>query len=347
MKRAIAASALVVLVGVAAAWWALRPPGETGATVPTIPRRTAAVTRTDLVETETFEGTLGFVAGDPVVNRLPGTLTGLPEEGATVGFGEVLFRVDDAPVVLFPGDIPMYRPLSTRTPDGRDVEQLEAALVALGYDPEGRVTVDEDFTSRTRSMVEDWQDDLGLDDTGVVELGRVVFLPEPVRVADLLLPVGSPLRGSEAILGTSSEETRVTVQLPAADQELLVVGDSVTVELPDGTPVTGDVVSKGNVARRRPDGTAYFEIEAILADAAPAAGLDEAPVDVIVETDRSEDVLAVPVTALVALIEGGYAVEVVDGNATRLVAVDPGLYADGLVEVSGDGLAEGMRVIVP
>jgi hypothetical protein len=59
-------------------------------------------------------------------------------------------------------------------------------------------------------------------------------------------------------------------------------------------------------------------------------------------------VLAVPVTALVALSEGGYAVEVqgADGT-TRLIAVETGLFADGTVEVTGSGLEAGMLVIVP
>jgi hypothetical protein len=79
-----------------------------------------------------------------------------------------------------------------------------------------------------------------------------------------------------------------------------------------------------------------------------AAGLDEAPVDVDVISDSVSDVMAVPVSALVALAEGGYAVEVDAGDgSTRLVAVVPGLYAEGLVEVASDGLSPGDRVVVP
>ena len=70
-----------------------------------------------------------------------------------------------------------------------------------------------------------------------------------------------------------------------------------------------------------------------------AAGLDQAPVEIEVVTESRTGVMAVPVTALLALAEGGYAVEVDDGDGTtRLVPVDPGLYADNLVEVSADGL---------
>jgi multidrug efflux pump subunit AcrA (membrane-fusion protein) len=65
--------------------------------------------------------------------------------------------------------------------------------------------------------------------------------------------------------------------------------------------------------------------------------------------ERKPGVLAVPVTALVALAEGGYAVEVSDPatNATQLVKVTTGLFAGGQVEVTGAGLHEGQRVVVP
>ncbi len=66
---------------------------------------------------------------------------------------------------------------------------------------------------------------------------------------------------------------------------------------------------------------------------------------------QASDVLAVPVSALVALAGGGYAVEVVHGaggTATRqLVAVRTGLFSATLVQVSGPGIAAGQRVEVP
>jgi multidrug efflux pump subunit AcrA (membrane-fusion protein) len=79
-----------------------------------------------------------------------------------------------------------------------------------------------------------------------------------------------------------------------------------------------------------------------------ALGLDEAPVDVEVVSDSAPGVLAVPVTALLALTEGGYAVEIVTEDGTIiLIGVEPGLFADGFVEVDGEGLTDGMQVVVP
>ena len=60
--------------------------------------------------------------------------------------------------------------------------------------------------------------------------------------------------------------------------------------------------------------------------------------------------LVVPVDALLAKSGGAYAVEVEGTNgARRLVPVTLGLFddADGLVQVTGSGLAAGQRVVVP
>jgi multidrug efflux pump subunit AcrA (membrane-fusion protein) len=80
----------------------------------------------------------------------------------------------------------------------------------------------------------------------------------------------------------------------------------------------------------------------------PPGRLDEAPVSVDLARETRRGVLAVPATALQATAGGGYAVEVVERDGTqRLLRVEPGLFADGYVEVEGPGLREGMRVSVP
>ena len=74
---------------------------------------------------------------------------------------------------------------------------------------------------------------------------------------------------------------------------------------------------------------------------------------IVVPGDSAPDALVVPVSALVALAEGGYAVEVVVGTlpdgslATQYVAVEPGLFADGFVAVTSPTLQEGDQVVVP
>jgi hypothetical protein len=58
-------------------------------------------------------------------------------------------------------------------------------------------------------------------------------------------------------------------------------------------------------------------------------------------------VLAVPISALVALAGGGYGVELVDAKSSRVVPVSTGLFANGNVEISGKDIAEGAAVRVP
>ncbi len=339
---------VIVVAAAVAGWWFLtRSDSETDPTTAAAPLRTAEVVRTDLVQTGTVDGTFGRLDGDPVFNRLAGILTSTAGAGTTLEQGDVLFAVNEQPVVLLYGETPAYRTLQDDVV-GTDVLQLETALVALGYDPDGTVTVDDDFTFRTEQMVERWQEDVGMEDDGRVDLVEVVFLPGPIRVADVTSTVGASVNNGTPILQTSSSDTLVSVELDAADQGTLAEGESVTVILPGNTETPGTVTSVSTVASVNQQGQAFFEVTITLDNPAAAAGLDEAPVEVEYITNQVTSVLAVPRTALVALAEGGYAVEVDEGNGqTILVGVDPGFFAASIVEVDAPGLAVGDRVVLP
>ena len=448
----------------------------------------------DLEQIEELSGTLGFDAGEPISSRFSGTLTASAEAGEIVGQGDVLFAIDERPVVLLDGKAPAYRDLAigdetvpvmgrlagpiteileagtiveegdvlyradgepvvvlygdtlayrslrdaSTDLTGTDVEQLETALVALGYDPDGKVTADDTFTYQTAQMVKAWQADIGatedgvvdlgevvfvpgpalvlqasqrgdtagpnaaaltllsgsplsgtdveqleaamsalgfdpgvidgtfttetqqavidwqrsagMDPDGVVNLGEIVFLPDKVRVASVNLTIGSSVNPGAAVLGTSSNQSVVAVALSARDQGLLAEGDRVTVVLPNNieTPATVTYVAPlATVIGTGPDAQTTFEILIELDDASEAVGFDEAPVDVKVTTDQQLGAMSVPVGSLLALAEGGYAVEVDRGDGqTALVAVDPGMYADGYVAVEAEGLQPGDRVVM-
>jgi peptidoglycan hydrolase-like protein with peptidoglycan-binding domain len=65
---------------------------------------------------------------------------------------------------------------------GDDVQALQAALAAAGYDPGG---TDGDFGSQTATALEDWQEAQGLDVTGRLSLASFVSFPPGSIVLDL------------------------------------------------------------------------------------------------------------------------------------------------------------------
>lgn len=289
-------------------------------------------------------------AGQPIVATsapISGTVTSLAAEGSIVGQGDILITIDQEPVVLLIGDLPTYRTLTAGV-KGDDVAQLQQNLVDLGFGDVEGFAVDGDYDTATTVAVAAWQASIGASPDGVVNLGDVYVAATPLRIGEHLVTVGDVVGNGTPILTSSVSETFVTVRLSTDDQDLVAVGDAVAVELPDGTLESAVVTEIGSVVLATQQGDTYFEMTVILDDPASAQGLDEAPVDVQVISDRADGVLAVPVTALLALAEGGYAVEVVaaDGS-TYLVAVDPGLFADGFVEVTSSDLEEGMEVVVP
>jgi multidrug efflux system membrane fusion protein len=319
-----------------------------------LPPATASVIRMTLVETKKVSGTLGY--GDPVpINATgPGTITWIAPVGSTVKRGELLFKVNERPVVALYGSVPLYRTLGDGAL-GVDVQQLEKNLAALGY---RGFTVDKRYDWATAQAVRRWQADLGLPETGSVEVGQVVFTPGIIRVAAHTARVGDVLsEGGVSVLSYTGTTRQVTVDLAVADQALAVVGRKVTVTLPGQKAVEGTIAQVGAVVTAQstpsdsttpsPSSDARIEVTVTIADQQALGALVAAPVDVNFVSEERKDVLTVPVAALLALPEGGYGVEIVEGNTTRIVAVKTGLFAAGRVEVSGQGIAEGMTVEVP
>jgi multidrug efflux pump subunit AcrA (membrane-fusion protein) len=347
----------ILLVAAAGATWAAAAGGDSGSDAPEAaetPSATATVERRDLVQHESVDGTLGYGDAQTLYAQAMGTVTALRKPGRVVTRGQALYWVDGKPVTLMYGDVPMWRPLNAATPGGKDIRELERNLVALGYDPDGEIDVDDEWESATTAAVKRWQKDIGLAKTGSVERGQIAFLSGPRRIGQLKATVGAVLQPGAEVAETSSTSRVVEVDLDADKQSLVKEGDKVEVELPDGSSVDGWISSVGKVAETETDPqtgeqtTPTVPLEISLARGAKTGGLDEAPVDVGIQKDRATNVLTVPVSALLALAEGGYAVEVVDPNgSTHLLAVEPGMYADGIVEISGRGLKKGMKVVVP
>jgi len=277
--------------------------------------------------------------------------TALPAVGRIVRRGGGLYAIDGSPTVLLYGAEPASRAFAPGMSPGGDVAELNANLYALGY---GR-PVGDAFTSATAGAIRALQAARGIPVTGRLLVGSVVFEPGPVRVTSVTPTLGAAVQAGP-VLGVTSTRRVVTIALDASQQTSVKVGDPVTITLPDNSTTPGRVTFVGTVATMpsndQGNGPSTPTIEVDVAPDRPGATgrLDQAPVDVSITTGTVRDALVVPVNALLALAGGGYALEEVGaGGAHRLVGVEVGLFddAEGLVQVSGAGLAAGQRVVVP
>ena len=185
-----------------------------------------------------------------------------------------------------------------------------------------------------------WQKRTNQDRDGDIELGEVTFLPGDVRITEVVPRAGHPRAGRPGAGLHQRDGPRGHVDLEADRRDILAESaTSVSVELPDGTEAAGGVVTEiDSVAQTLPGASEpTVEVTIELEDTADVGDLDGAEVTVSVVRETRPDVLTVPVDALLALREGGYALEMVaDDGSTYLVAAEVGLFDDVGVEVSGD-----------
>lgn len=381
---------------------------------------TAPVEIRDLIEEVEWLADLGYGTAVDIAAPVDGTVTSAVDVGTVLRRGDVALEIDETPLVILYGTVPNWRDLADGD-EGPDVTQLETNLVALGYDPEGTVTIDEEFTARTEDMVERWQEDLGVEVTGEVSIADFVVVDGPVSVTTAPA-VGQAARSGSLLAGVSARALTTTVvgdalgeitqildigadieegtvlyvadgvSVPAPDSlagtqvsahlhepgDLLttsrpvmevsvqtlsvvvpvglassgdfVVGQVVSVELPDESVAAGAVVEIGEVAQTSGPGNdptidVTIEFTELVDDSLPAS-----EVTVIVAGDSVLDALVVPTRALVTLSEGGFAVEkVLEDGTTVLVGVETGAFTDGVVEVEVEAnqLQPGDELVVP
>jgi hypothetical protein len=344
------------------------------------PAHTAQVEKRTLSAMVSQAGILTYRArpdGSPytVINQARGTYTKLPEAGQVISQGRVLYRVNDRPVVLLHGSTPAYRTLSAGA-SGPDVAELNADLVALGYATSAQLHPrPASFGPASTTAVNKLQAAVGLPRTGTLALGQAVFEPTAVRVTTLSAQLGGRAQTGETVMQGTSTTRQVQVALDASQQTSMAVGDKVSITLPNNQITPGVVSLVATVATcpsssgsggSRSDSAApgtdscsggnsgsiapTLTVDVTFSDPAATGSWDQAPVQVGVTTASVPDALVVPVTALLARSGGGYAVEVAGaGGGSHLVGVSLGLFddADGLVQVTGSGLAAGQKVVVP
>jgi len=380
-------AAVMVVVMLAAGLGAADAAGVFGAPRPAASSNgyatgTATVRRGALTEQTQESGTLGSAGSYSVV--VPGssgsgagaasagsgaqTITWLPQPGQVIRQGQVLYEINETPVVLLYGSVPAYHDLSEGMTGG-DVRELNTDLVTLGYATAatlGPVSGWDYFSSETAYALGRLQSHLALTVTGTLPLDEAVFLPTAIRVSGPgtgAVPGASAADGSVVLTGTSLTPV-VTIDMDASQQTEVAAGSKVSITLPDGTvtpgvisqittaaassPSAGGSSSSGSGNSGGSGSPAMITVLVSLTDPQAAGSLNQVPVQVTITTGSVSDVLIVPVDALLSQPGGGYAVEVTGPGGHHLVSVTPGLFDDavGTVQVTGN-LTPGQRVVVP
>jgi peptidoglycan hydrolase-like protein with peptidoglycan-binding domain len=288
------------------------------------------------------------------------TFTMLPTVGRVIARGQSLFALAGQPTVLLYGSVVPSRAFLTGMSAGQDVAELNANLDALGY---ASGLGGETFSAATEAAIRAFQSAHGMTVTGELQLGSLVFERGPVRVTSVTPEVGASVTPGP-VLGITSTRPQVTIALSAAEQSSVKVGDQVSITLPNEQTTPGVISSVGTVAKapankegegggggpeNGEEGGPTIEVNVTPSEPQAMGRLDEAPVTVLITTASFPNALAVPVDALLALAGGGYALEVVEGGVHHLEAVTLGLFddAEGVVQVSGQGVSAGQRVVVP
>jgi peptidoglycan hydrolase-like protein with peptidoglycan-binding domain len=364
VKSHVARSASLAAATLAGAVTAVALRGGTPAPAAQAPPMvsTAVVVRTNLATSVLTGGTLGYAPARPVINRLAGIYTGLPAAGATIRPGRPLYRVDDQPAILLTGRTPAWRPFDLGMTGGPDISELQANLIAEG-DAAGLLSAPTgQFDVLTYDAVRRWQAAEGYPVTGEIDLGQVIFLPTSLRVGAVAAAVGEGAAPGRAPYQVTTARRAVTVPVNPGLPPV-TVGQRVSIVLPSSVTTPGTIAATAPPAQAAgavlssagsgaagsaalPAGTTAVltVIPRRPAATGTAAGV---PVQVSLVVQSARRVLAVPVSALLALAGGGYGLEVITASgAHRLVAVATGMFAGGRVQVSGPGIAPGLRVVV-
>lgn len=308
------------------------------------PAHTAPIERGTLHGSKLVSGTLSFGPARAVGTATGGTVTEPPPVGTTVDTGGKLFVIDNKPVFLMTGATPAYRGFEAGMENGPDITGLEASLQKLGFlnrEPGSK------FASSTADAIKRWQKATDQEATGSIPFGTVVFAPGPLRIGEAKANIGDHVSAGSPVVTVTGVAKRVDVDLKLGDQRLATVGGKVQIELPSGQTVTGSVASVGGPVENE-DKKIVVKVVITLDDSAASGELQQASVTVSFPTEKREDVLSVPVSALLALNGDTFGVELVNANGTtKRVPVKTGAFIDGRVEISGNAIAAGKKVVVP
>jgi peptidoglycan hydrolase-like protein with peptidoglycan-binding domain len=351
-------SAGIVAVVVALAFGGCSADGVAPSSSPAY--ETAVVTRGDLSSALEWDGVLSYDSPFEVVYQVVATassqapggisdsaaateiVTWVAAAGSTLTNGDVIYRVNNVPVVLLQGDAVLWRDLDVGS-TGPDVAALESALASLGYDPNGAMTVDSTFRSSTAAAVRRFLAALGLDETGTFDFRMAIMRPGDVVVTDTSLAVGDDVTSGDVVLTVSDTSRAVVFSIDPDQLPTIVAGTAVQVRLPDGTTTPGIVTL---VAAGIDADTTTYAVTATLLDSIDLSG-DKLDVTVSATIPLVTDALLVPPRAIVVRDDIGASVEVVRDGVVVSVPVTVLATSDQRTAVASTGLAVGDIVAVP
>jgi hypothetical protein len=367
-RRMLVALVVLLLAGVAGGVIAATHPfvvshASTAVQSNLAPTSLATVTEGALASQVNTTGTLGYRGQSDgsaysVINQASGVLSALPRPGEVITRGQVLYRVSNQPVILLYGRTPMYRSLYEGD-SGPDVRELNRNLVALRYATAAELDPSSDyFSTETAYALERLQVKLGIDETGSLTEGQVVFLSGPLRITSVAATLGTAAPPNAPIAQATTTARQVVVELDASQQTEVRVGDKAQITLPDNHVTPGIVTGVGTTATSSGGSSgstagssgATLPVYIALRRPQDAGNLNQAPVQVQITAAGVKQAMIVPVDSLLAQSAGGYAVETVDERGVHhIVPVTVGLFddADGLVQVMNTTLSPGDRIVVP
>ncbi|MFT4052290.1 MAG: peptidoglycan-binding domain-containing protein [Microbacterium sp.] len=278
-------------------------------------------------------------------NRAAGVVTSVSlEPGAEATQGAVLYTVDLRPVVVAQGSVPAFRDIGAGT-SGEDVRQAPQMLTDLGF---YRGEVGGVAGSSTAAAIRAWQKSLGVDQTGIIAAGDIIFVPSlPMRVAvdSAVVYRGATLAGGEQAISGLSESPDFTVPVTDAQAVMIPAGTRVEITSPEGDVWTGFAGEQ-----QRDDQTSTVTVGLTGVDGAVICGdqcgqvpvTGEATLSSLIVTIESVSGLVVPSSALVSGADGQLAV--IDDAGERLpVTVTTAARGMSVIE----GVEAGTKVRVP
>ncbi len=167
-------------------------------------------------------------------NQASGIVTAVTvAAGDEVTQGNTLYLVNQRPVTIAEGIVPAFRQIGAGA-TGNDVRQLQVMLQALGFftaQPDGQAG------PLTVSAVRAWQKSIGVEQSGNVEIGDVIFVPVlPTRVSldTEVIARGSGVSGGESVVRALPAAPEFTVPVTDAQSAMIPSGTLVQITSPEG-----------------------------------------------------------------------------------------------------------------